>query len=181
MPVESMQFPGHATHSWRCRPAGSHKLTAQQRPGQWTLRTFSPFGRSLYRLNHLKYAHNIYRKRVLWTRCLNDGDETRDRPRRAVLRGDDGTMDHTSGHGRRHERTNGPAAASPPSLDISRGTIRWPGRMSKEHGRRTRAEHGDGGARRNMAKMGLFMKNYFRPILHPCVISLRYLRAQGVV
>ena len=111
----------------------------------------------------------------------NDGGETRDRPQRDVLRGGDGTTDHTSAMVRRHERTTGPAAASPSPLNIPRGTIRWSGRMSEGRGRRTRAEHGDDGARRKMAKMDLVVKNYFRPNVHPCMLSLRYLCAQGVV
>ena len=54
IPVESMRCPGYVTHPWCHRPAGSHKLTAQQRPEKRTSRTFSPLGRSLYRWNRPK-------------------------------------------------------------------------------------------------------------------------------
>ena len=91
-----------------------------------------------------------------------------------MLRGGDDTTDRTTAMDQRHERPNGSAAASPSPLNIPRGTIRWSGRMSEGRGRRTRAEHGDDGARRNMAKMDLVVKNYFRPNVHPSVLSLRY-------
>ena len=123
IPDDSIRFQGHVTHSWRYRPAGSCELTAQQRPEEWTSRTFSSFGRSLYRLNHLKHAQNIYRKRALWARCSIDSDGTRDRPQRAVLRGGDDTTGHTSAMDWRHKRTSGPGAASPSHLNTSRGTI----------------------------------------------------------
>ena len=87
IPDDSIRFQGHVTHSWRYRPAGSCELTAQQRPEEWTSRTFSPFGRRLYRLNHLKHAQNIYQKRVLWARCSNDDDELRDRPQTCCFAG----------------------------------------------------------------------------------------------
>ena len=129
-------------------------------------------------------AHNISQKQAPLVRYSNDGGETQDRPQRAVLRGGGGgdTTDYTSAMDRRHERANSPAAASPPPLCISRGTSRRSERVLKGHGRRTKPNMMSEGARRNsMAERGLVVQNYFRPILHRCMLSLQYLCAQGVV
>ena len=125
-------------------------------------------------------SKNTYRKHALRARYSNDGGETQDRRQHNIFRvvtarritrpAMDGWMDQ-----QRHERTNGPAAASPPPFNRPRGMIRWSERVSKGHGRRTSAEHADEGARRNgTAEVGglVSCENYFRPILHQCVLSL---------
>ena len=156
---ESMRCPGHDTHPWCHRPAESHKLTAQQRPEQWTSGTFSPLGRSLYRWNRLNCAQNTYRKHALWARYSNDGGETQDRPQHNVFRVVTARRITRPAMDQQYERTNGPAAASPPPFNIPRGMIRWSERVSQGHGRRTSAEHADEGARRNStAEMGLVVK-----------------------